>query len=72
MSELTKAIIAAGEELCNEHGWGVCDEDKSEIGSDCVFVKVLVKHINPLLDVEQMKRIRIATLKAELSVLEGQ
>lgn len=65
MDALEKALRAATKELEDEHEFFF-----EETGED-EMVSVLKKHIEPLVDSEKYKAMRIAGLKAEIAALES-
>ena len=68
MDVLMKAIMAAGKELGNEHEW-MFDGGTDKPGMEDCFVRVLIKHVSPLISPE-FKAARIAALRAEADMLE--
>jgi len=70
MDELTKAIIAAAQELQDEYGWGMSDDGIELVGADGTFVTTMLKHIAPLFG-DGWRLARTAALKAELTQLEA-
>ena len=71
IDELTAAIVDAGDELHDEHGWGL-DDDDNKPTIDTLFARVLVKHIELAMDpsaAERARVARIAALRAEIDLL---
>ena len=71
--QLTAAIAAAGEELQDEYGWALDDDNEKPV-METLFAKVLLKHIEPNIDpaaVETARQARIAALRAELAILRS-
>ena len=64
---LTQAILAAGKELADAHGWNF-DGDPYP-AENSVFVEVMTIYLEPLVG-EGWKAARIKALKAELEELE--
>lgn len=71
MDDLTKALIAAGEELAHEHAWSFGGDIGCPPLANNPFVTVVRKHIEPMVYPDGWRRVRIATLKAELALLES-
>lgn len=72
MDELTKAIIAAGDELTKKHDWSVDDNGNGcSAEPDGKFCTVLRKHLLPLVNVSAFKTAKIQALRAELAALES-
>jgi hypothetical protein len=71
MDELTKAIIAAGDELEKEHGWDVWEDYVGSPKSDGTFCTVIRKNLMPLIDMDALKAAKIKALRAELAALES-
>ena len=69
MDELTKAILAAGEELYHDYAWSVGDDCEEQPEPDGVLVSVMRKHLAPLLG-SGWKQVRIKALRAEIEMLE--
>jgi hypothetical protein len=69
MTPLERAIHAAGTELVEKHGWGMCDDPRTPM-LETMFGRVVMKHVAPLLSPEA-RAVRIAALLAELAVLEA-
>jgi hypothetical protein len=70
MDELTKAIIAAAQELQDEYGWGMSDDGVAIVTANGTFVTTMLKHIAPLFG-DGGRLARIEALKAELEQLEA-
>lgn len=70
MKELEAAILLAGEELATEHQWCFDGDPGSPPTEENPFFVVLMKHVSPLVNIEEYKAARIAALKAELQSLE--
>ena len=82
MLALEKAIIAAGNELQDEHDWFMGNNGEKEFAffSDHIFVRVLTKHLSRTLSVAAMQELvdaqkqklrnEIAYLQIELEELE--
>jgi hypothetical protein len=75
MDELTTAILNAANELRTDYGWSVDDyggsEEPKEYGE---FVRVLHKHISPLLDsgvLDAHRRAKVLALRQEADALEA-
>ena len=71
MDDLTKALMAAGEELAREHAWCFDGDPGCPPTEDNPFVEVTRKHVAPMVDAEGWRTARIAALKAELALLES-
>jgi len=71
MDILKQAIIAAGHELIENHGWSIEDDKGKNVPEDGEFVNVLYDHIINLLDMEAVKQARIKALQEELASLTG-
>jgi hypothetical protein len=71
MDDLTKALIAAGEELAREHAWCFDGYHGCPPEEDNTFVEVVRKHVAPIVDADCWRAARIAALKAELELLES-
>lgn len=72
MDELRKAVEAAGKELEVEHGWAL-DGSYCKPVIESTFAKVVLKHIQPIVDpgaAEIARKARIAALREELAELE--
>jgi hypothetical protein len=65
MNAVELAIRAAAKELEAEHEFYFEEEGEDEL------VQIVTKHIAPLLDVEQYKKLRIAALKGEIDAIES-
>ena len=58
--------------LCDDllvNGWCLDDGESAQPEPGGFFYSVLVKHMEPLIDVESWREARIAALKAELAAL---
>lgn len=67
----TKALKSAAHEFVYEHNWQLENGDGvPEPFEESQFYEVLVKHLAPVLNIEEYKALRIEALKTELKVLE--
>lgn len=71
MDILTKALMAAGEELASEHSWCFEGDPGCPPTLDSPFILVVYKHMLPLVDHAGWKKDRIAALRAEIALLEA-
>lgn len=72
MDTLTKALLQAGEELAKDHNWCFDEGIPGTLPTaDDAFIKVVTKHVAPLLNTEEWRASRIAALRAELAALES-
>ena len=62
------AVIAAGEELSDEHGWGI-DEGDGGVGNS-TFFDVVYKHVSGAVPAD-WRSASIAGLRAEIAALEA-
>lgn len=72
MDELRKAVEDAWKEIEEEHRWSM-DESYCRSAIESTFYKVVLKHLQPLVDpgaAEIARRARIAALRSELAELE--
>jgi hypothetical protein len=70
MDVLTKALMAAGVVLAREHGWCFDGDPGCPPLEDNPFITVVRKYVEPMVDVDGWRNVRIAALKAELALLE--
>ena len=71
MDDLTKALMAAGEELALEYEWCFDGDPGCPPRDDNPFITVVRKYVEPMVDVDGWRSARIAALKAELALLES-
>lgn len=71
--EISSAIKAAAKELEEDHSWYFGDDGGSfQKGNfeDTEFFQIFAKHLSSVIDMEVLRKARIAALKEELAVLE--
>lgn len=73
MDPINKSLLEAAHELIHEHSWTLDDESNGDMPQeDSTFIRILHKHIAPLVNTSDWREARIAALNAELAALTGE